>query len=187
MWTGACRCKTARSLISSGESGELRKIAGARPMFSQLLAGGLVSIFNFGIHALMTGLIVVLTRHVAGRTDDLHVFMRLSTLVLLTVVVLMVAHVTEIFVWATFMQAVGISAPDIHPFEFAFENYVALGYGDVVAGGGWRLIGPIMSLNGLILVGWSVAIIFEVVKMADVQIGKRETPAVDGGRRPDAN
>ena len=45
-------------------------------MFNQLLIGGLVSLANFGIHALMTGLIVVVTHHVAGRTDDLHVFMR---------------------------------------------------------------------------------------------------------------
>jgi hypothetical protein len=48
---------------------------------------------------------------------------------------------------------------------------VALGYGDVVAGDGWRLIGPIMSLNGLLLIGWSVAIIFEVLRMAELQIG----------------
>ena len=47
-------------------------------MLNQLLSGGLVSLVNFGIHAVMTGLIVVVTRHVAGRTDDLHVFMRLS-------------------------------------------------------------------------------------------------------------
>ncbi len=35
-------------------------------------------------------------------------------------------------------------------FEFAFENYTALGYGDAVASGGYRLIGPIMALNGLL-------------------------------------
>ena len=47
---------------------------------------------------------------------------------------------------------------------------MALGYGDVVASGGWRLIGPIMALNGLLLIGWSVAVIFEVMRMAEVQI-----------------
>jgi len=31
-------------------------------MHNQLLIGGLVSLANFGIHALMTGLIVVVTR-----------------------------------------------------------------------------------------------------------------------------
>jgi Ion channel len=142
-------------------------------MLYQLLTGGLVSIVNFGIHAVMTGMIVVITRHVAGRTDDLHVFMRLSALMLLTVMVLMFAHVAEISVWALFYAWSGIETAKAGSFEFAFENYTALGYGDAVAGPAYRLMGPITALNGLLLIGWSVAIIFEVVKMADVQIGRR--------------
>ena len=124
-------------------------------MFNQLLSGGLVSLVNFGIHAVMTGIIVVVTRHVAGRTDDLHVFMRLSA----------------IGVWASYYAWAGIETEKAGSFEFAFENYTALGYGDAVAGADFRLMGPITALNGLLLIGWSVAIIFEIVKMADVQIG----------------
>jgi hypothetical protein len=142
-------------------------------MLMQLLTGALVSFINFGIHAVMTGLIVVVTRHIAGATDDLHVFMRISALMLVTVLVLTVTHVSEIAVWAGFLQLAGITAKNVGAFEFAFENYVALGYGDVVAGDGWRLIGPIMALNGLLLIGWSVAIIFEVLRMAEIQIGRR--------------
>jgi hypothetical protein len=142
-------------------------------MLTQLLTGGLVSVANFGIHAAMTGLIVVITRRIAGTTDDLHVFMRVSALLLVTVVALTAAHISEIAVWAAFITVAGITAPNLTPFEFAFENYVALGYGDVVAGSGWRLIGPIMALNGLLLIGWSVAIIFEVMRMAELQVGRR--------------
>ena len=64
-------------------------------MLNQLLSGGLVSLVNFGIHAVMTGLIIVVTRHVAGKTDDLHVFMRVTALMTITVVVLTVAHVSR--------------------------------------------------------------------------------------------
>jgi len=141
-------------------------------MFNQLLSGGLVSLVNFGIHAVMTGIIVIVTRHVAGRTDDLHVFMRLSALMMVTVVTLMLAHVVEIGVWASYYAWAGIETAKAGSFEFAFENYTALGYGDAVAGADFRLIGPITALNGLLLIGWSVAIIFEIVKMADVQIGR---------------
>ena len=143
-------------------------------MLYQLLAGGIVSLINFAIHVTMTGLVVVVTRHIAGRTDDLHVFMRLSSLMLLTVIVLMVAHVVEISVWAGYYAWAGVETEKAGSFDFAFENYTALGYGDAVAGPGYRLMGPITALNGLLLVGWSVAIIFEVVKMADVHIGRRE-------------
>ena len=142
-------------------------------MLNQLLAGGFVSLINFVIHGVMTGLIVVVTRHVAGKTDDLHVFMRLVALQLVTVVVLAVAHVIEIGVWAGFYTLADLKIQGATRFEFAFENYTALGYGDAVAVDGWRLIGPITSLNGLLLVGVSVAIIFEIMKLVDIQIARR--------------
>ena len=49
-------------------------------MWSQLFAGGLVSFVNFGIHALMTGLVVEVTRRTAARTDHLHAFLRMIAL-----------------------------------------------------------------------------------------------------------
>ena len=33
-------------------------------------------------------------------------------------------------------------------------------------------MGPITALNGLLLIGWSVAIIFEVMRMAEVQVAR---------------
>ena len=144
-------------------------------MWVQLLGGGLVSLINFGIHALVTALIIVLTRRIAGATDELHVFMRIAALMLFTVVVLTLTHVMEITVWGAFLQLAAVKASDLSGFEFAFENYVALGYGDVVAADGWRLIGPIIALNGLLLIGWSVAIIFEVLRMAELKFERRSS------------
>ena len=144
-------------------------------MLNQLLSGGLVSLANFGIHAVMTGIIVVATHRIAAATDDLHVFVRVTSLMTITLVVLMVTHVVEISVWASYYGWAGIETEKAGAFEFAFENYTALGYGDAVAGQGNRLIGPITSLNGLLLIGWSVALIFEVMRMAEVQIARRKS------------
>jgi opacity protein-like surface antigen len=140
-------------------------------MWSQLLAGGLVSFVNFGIHALVTGIIVEATRRTAARTDHLHAFLRMIALLTVTMIGLMCAHVCEIGVWGAFYELSGVHTENASAFEFAFENYTALGYGDAVAGPDFRLMGPITALNGLLLIGWSVAIIFEIVKMADVRIG----------------
>jgi hypothetical protein len=142
-------------------------------MLHQLLAGGLVSLVNFGVHALMTGIIVVATHRIAAATDDLHVFMRVSALLMVTMIVLMLTHGLEIAVWAGFYVWAEVPIVKAGPFEFAFENYTALGYGDAIAIGGWRLIGPITALNGLLLIGWSVAIVFEVMRMSEIQIGRR--------------
>jgi Ion channel len=140
-------------------------------MLRVLITGAAVSFLNFGIHGAMTGLIVVATRHTANLTDHLGLFMRLTALLTVTMITLMVAHVTEIGVWAAYYSFAGIEILSADPFEFAFENYTALGYGDARAIGGDRLIGPITALNGLLLIGWSVAVIFEVMRMAELQIG----------------
>jgi hypothetical protein len=140
-------------------------------MLKVLIAGAAVSFLNFGIHAAMTGLIVVATRHTANLTGHLGLFVRLTALLTVTMIALMTAHVTEIAVWAAYYSLAGIEIQGAGAFEFGFENYTALGYGDARAVGSDRLIGPITALNGLLLIGWSVAVIFEVMRMAELQIG----------------
>jgi hypothetical protein len=136
-----------------------------------LLIGGTVSLVNFGIHAVMTALIVVTARHMKLRTHHHGIFVRLTTLLTITVTILMLAHVAEITVWAAVIDGFGIKIANAGAFEYAFENYTALGYGDALpADAGYRLIGPVMALNGLLLVGWSVAVIFEVMRMAEFEV-----------------
>ena len=144
-------------------------------MWEHLLAGGLVSLLNFAIHGLVTAFIVIATRHTSRVTTESHAFVRLAALMTVTMITLMVAHVIEIGVWAGYLGLAKIAFKELTPFEFAFENYTALGYGDVVAMRGDRLIGPIIALNGLLLMGWSVAVIFEVMRMAELQFGRTKT------------
>jgi RsiW-degrading membrane proteinase PrsW (M82 family) len=141
-------------------------------MWTHLVVGGLISLVNFGIHALLTGVVIEATRHTAKRTDHLHAFFRLISLLTITMVCLMVAHVCEIAVWSAYYHLEGVAPIGTTAFEFAFENYTALGYGEPAPPEGKRLVGPITSLNGLLLIGWSVAVIFEVMRMAEVQIGR---------------
>src|SRR4051812_35141706 len=118
-------------------------------MWGQLFAGGIVSFLNFGIHALITGVVIEATRRTAARTDHLHAFLRMVALLIITVICLMIAHVGEIGVWAAYYSFTGASFKAATPFEFAFENYTALGYGDPIPPEGQRLLGPITALNGL--------------------------------------
>jgi hypothetical protein len=47
---------------------------------------------------------------------------------------------------------------------FAFVNYTTLGYGDIVPVKDWQLLGPMTAMNGVLLFGWSTAVIFEVLR-----------------------
>ena len=136
-----------------------------------LLIGGAISLINFGIHAVMTALIVVTTRRTKTRTHHSGIFVRLTALLTVTVTILMLAHILEIAIWAAVIDGLGIKIANAGPFEYAFENYTALGYGDALpTDSGYRLIGPVMALNGLLLIGWSVAVIFEVMRMAEFEV-----------------
>ena len=141
-------------------------------MWNQLFFGAIISFINFGIHALITGVVIEATLRTAKRTDHLHAFLRLTALLTVTVICLMIAHVCEIALWAAYYDLAGIKFRSATPFEFAFENYTALGYGEPAPPEGKRLVGPITALNGLLLIGWSVAIIFEVMRMAEVRIAR---------------
>ena len=141
---------------------------------SDLFIGLLISFLNFGIHAVMTAVIVVTTLRTEKRTHHLGLFVRLTALLTVSVSFLMFAHIAEIAVWAGLLDIMGVKIINIGAFEFAFENYTALGYGDALPKDvRYRLLGPVMALNGLLLVGWSVAVIFEVMRMAEFEVGKR--------------
>jgi len=81
-----------------------------------------------------------------------------------TVLVLMVAHGIEVIVWSFAYAIVSAAADDANLVYFAFVNYTTLGYGDVLPLPRWRLLGPITAMNGVLLFGWSTAVIFEVLR-----------------------
>ena len=91
---------------------------------------------------------------------------RLIGVMIATVSVLMAAHVCEVTVWALAYGLTNAAPPGADLFYFAFMNYTTLGYGDATPVARWRLLGPITAMNGVLLFGWSTAVIFEVLRRA---------------------
>jgi len=81
-----------------------------------------------------------------------------------TISVLMAAHACEVIVWAVAYAIVGAAPASADPVYFAFVNYTTLGYGDVTPVERWRLLGPMTAMNGVLMFGWSTAVIFEVLR-----------------------
>ena len=73
------------------------------------------------------------------------------------------AHLTQIAVWAAALLAVGEISTFEKAFYYSAENYTALGYGDIILSRGWRLLGPLEAINGLLLFGLSTAVLFAVM------------------------
>jgi hypothetical protein len=72
-------------------------------------------------------------------------------------------HLTQIALWAVVFLACGEFSTFEKAFYVSAENYTALGYGDIILSGQWRLLGPLEAVNGLLLFGLSTAVLFAVL------------------------
>ena len=134
-------------------------------MLRQLLVGAGVGICNIVIHALvMTA--VVRVAHKAAARETAHPAALLISVMVATVSVLMAAHLSEVVVWSLAYAVVDAAPTGADLMYFAFVNYTTLGYGDVTPVERWRLLGPMTAMNGVLLFGWSTAVIFEVLRRA---------------------
>jgi len=134
-------------------------------MLRQFLVGGGVSLINITMHALIMTMIVRLAQS-ASRKKMPHPSLFLIAVMIPTVSVLMVTHVLEVVVWSFAYLMVDAAPVGANLVYFAFVNYTTLGYGDVVPVEHWQLLGPMTAMNGVLLFGWSTAVIFEVLRKA---------------------
>src|SRR5262245_54400315 len=140
-------------------------------MFRQILAGFSVSLCNIVIHALvMTA--VVQVAHFGAVRHRLPPTSHMIAVMIATVSVLMLAHASEVIVWALAYAAMDAAPAGADVVYFAFVNYTTLGYGDVVPVERWRLIGPMTAMNGMLVFGWSTAVIFEVLRRTMTRGGR---------------
>jgi ion channel len=129
----------------------------------QFIVGCGVSVINIMIHALITLTTIGVARQ-AGRRSTSRPRLHLMAVMAITVLMLMLAHTAEIFVWSLAYAAVGAAPAGSDLLDFAFVNYTTLGYGDVTPLTEWRLIGPMTAMNGILMFGWSTAVLFEVLR-----------------------
>jgi hypothetical protein len=151
-------------------------------MLIQLLVGGLVSVVNIGLHALVTVVAVGIARR-AGLRKTKRPRLHLMGVMVATAAVLKVAHTLEIIVWAWTYGIVQAAMLDSDLLYFAFVNYTTLGYGDITPVREWRLIGPLTAMNGVLLFGWSAAILFEVLRKTLEHIGLTNDVPASSSRR----
>jgi Ion channel len=134
-------------------------------MIRQFLFGGAVSAVNIGLHALVMTVLVQIARNASERSKS-HASQHLLLVMIPTVLVLMMTHALEVVVWGISYWLVDAAPVGTDRVYFAFVNYTTLGYGDVVPVVRWRLLGPITAMNGVLLFGWSTAVIFEILRRA---------------------
>jgi Ion channel len=132
-------------------------------MNGQLLVGLAASLLNIAVHAIIMAPMSSSAYHMLRRAQSAHPRLRLALVMMATVTVLMTAHLIEIGIWALVYRVLEATPKRIDAFYFAFVNYTTLGYGDILPVDDWRILGPITAMNGVLLFGWSTAVIFHVL------------------------
>lgn len=132
-------------------------------MLRQLLFGGAVSAINIAIHALVMTTLVRLAQ-IAGAKKRSHPSLFLTAVMIPIVSLLMAAHTLEVAVWSWAYFIADAAPAGAKLMYLAFVNYTTLGYGDVVPVERWQLLGPFTAMNGVLLFGWSTAVLFEVLR-----------------------
>ena len=132
-------------------------------MLAQILVGAGVSVLNIAIHAaIMT--VVINAVHAVSTRHTAHPQTRLTAIMIAAVTILMAAHACEVLVWAGAYMIFDAASVRDNFMYFAFVNYTTLGYGDVTPAKQWLLLGPITAMNGVLMFGWSTAVIFEILR-----------------------
>jgi hypothetical protein len=133
-------------------------------MVRQFVVGIAISSVNVGLHALGTIMLDRAVQRYWGEELQEHPMRERYLLLIGVGTGLMVAHFIEVLVWAFFYDLLGVSPPGTGAVYFALAQYTTLGYGEALPPHDWALLGPITAANGLLLFGWSTAVIFEVVR-----------------------
>jgi hypothetical protein len=77
------------------------------------------------------------------------------------------AVVLEALIWALLylFDPLVTALPDLETaFYFSMVTFTTLGYGDVVLAGKWRTLASIQAANGVIIFGWTTALIFYFIQ-----------------------
>ena len=132
-------------------------------MFVQMTLGATMIVATTVIEGAFTiSGVSALRRHISARQRKSNIQ---STLVLSGFVLwLFLATIFEIWTWAMLYLLLGIVTSLEEAVYFSTVNFTTLGYGDIILGPEWRLLASFEAANGLLLFGWSTALVFVAVQ-----------------------
>ena len=132
-------------------------------MIVQIILGSVMIILTTVIQGVftITG-IEMLRRRVTRKVtrSDIQSTLLLSSFVLW----LFVATVLEVWAWATLYRLIGAVGSTEEALYFSTTTFTTLGFGDLTLDEQWRLLSSFEGANGLLMFGWSTALIFAAVQ-----------------------
>jgi hypothetical protein len=129
-----------------------------------LLVGVLTIVATVALHGAAGYGVVHLAQNAVRRGFAGGHFARNVTVLSAAMLLGLVAHLFQIAVWAVVFEWCGEFSSFTPAFYHSAVNYTTLGYGDFVMSPPWRLLGPIEAAGGMLMFGFSTAIVLTVMQ-----------------------
>lgn len=135
-------------------------------MLKCILVGLVLTVLTVGIHAVGTTWWIRRLQRMDGSTSLTADRIAALKILCSTATCLLLLNIVEVTVWA--MAYLAIPDDQLNTLEetvyFSMVTFTSLGYGDVVIASSWRLLSGIQAIAGLLIFGWSTALLFAVVQ-----------------------
>ena len=132
-------------------------------MLKTIAIGTLMIVLTTAIHATC---MVITLRVLERRTGHRRMALKSQRLLVVsgTVLLFFAAALLEVSVWAAAFVILGAISGIEPALYFSMVTYTTLGYGDILLSEQWRLLASFEAANGIMMFGWTTALVIAVVQ-----------------------
>ena len=131
-------------------------------MLLNIAIAAFLMVVNTAIHA--TGMVLAM-RSIHSEESLLKRVLQTKVQKVSGIVLLMfLASLLEVLVWAVTFLALNAIEGFERALYFSMVTFTTLGYGEIVLDEEWRLLASFAAANGIIMFGWTTAIVLAVVQ-----------------------
>jgi len=133
-------------------------------MLINLLLGCATVFISMGIQVVVVVYMIRYVVKMINRDDRKTEGFGFETYVIsMVVLILFVGHLVQIAIWAGLFVYLDEFADFATAFYHSAVNFASLGYGDIVMGEKWRLLGALEASNGVLMFGLSAGTLLAVM------------------------
>lgn len=131
-------------------------------LFPQASAATLLLVLTLCLQCAGVAALVEWLRRVTAKRGQGFGPVRSAVLVVKSTIAIIILHGLVILLWASFYRLQCFPSWELS-FYFSSSSYATVGYGDVTLPSGWRLLGPLESMAGVLMCGVSVCLLFATI------------------------